>query len=641
MHRSTIHLMFKNEKGFNMYNRKDVKRFAGIAAGLLSAMVVSMPGTIVENKGFAEMLLNEVDGVGLLSFIVAVALSIWYWKNWDVLSGHKHWTVHVLASLFSVFTLIGKSYTQLGNWDFIFYNGRQFVIAIIAFVGHFILYELCIFYLFRFLDSKRIFFQYADTKSEGIIHRIEEHYFIFAFIVISICWLPYLIILWPGSVPHDGYRQILMAFGVEPLSNCYPWVLTVVIGGLMRVGRLISDNAGVSVIVLTFFIVQAGCYAFVCNRIKQWKAPRVFNAAVLILFSIVPVFGVYAQAVLKDGIFTAFVLLFMTLYADCCLSCLNIIPETNKKRQMLLLFVTGFMVCLTRTNGIYIVLPASILLFFFLDKGKRRYALVLTIVLLVSNYGVNKKLPSVLNIEQGSAREALSIPFQQTARYFKEYPDDITDAELEAIAAVLQVDGLAERYVPQLSDPVKDRSYIASDQSLGEYFNAWHSMFQRHPGVYAEAALHNMYGYFYPFNNECTRDPFAMYIRGGALPDGGFDIHYTMPEKVRNWVACYTQGWLNMPGLAQLLIPGFFSWVLFFICGYIIYSRQYKKLLLYVGPLVIFVGCIASPVNGYLRYAMPLLACMPVLAFFCLADSHSEEEMDDENSIKNENLGRK
>lgn len=39
----------------------------------------------------------------------------------------------------------------------------------------------------------------------------------------------------------------------------------------------------------------------------------------LVFFSIVPVFGGYAQAVIKDNIFSALLALFFTIYIDICI----------------------------------------------------------------------------------------------------------------------------------------------------------------------------------------------------------------------------------------------------------------------------------------------------------------------------------
>ena len=82
----------------------------------------------------------------------------------------------------------------------------------------------------------------------------------------------------------------------------------------------------------------------------------------------------------------------------------------------------------------------------------------------------------------------LSVPFQQTARYLREYPDDVTASEKKAINRILDYDVLAEKYNPELSDPVKITFRFRDDDNdpkldgyMNDYFKAWFAMFRRHP----------------------------------------------------------------------------------------------------------------------------------------------------------------
>ena len=93
----------------------------------------------------------------------------------------------------------------------------------------------------------------------------------------------------------------------------------------------------------------------------------------------------------------------------------------------------------------------------------------------------------------------LSIPFQQTARYLRDAGDDVTPEEKAAISAILDYEGLPELYNPNLSDPVK--ATYDNETGLDElitYFQAWYQMLLRHPDIYVQATMNNLYGYFYP-----------------------------------------------------------------------------------------------------------------------------------------------
>ena len=70
-------------------------------------------------------------------------------------------------------------------------------------------------------------------------------------------------------------------------------------------------------------------------------------------------------------------------------------------------------------------------------------------------------------------RKCFSLPFQQTARYVKEYGDEISEEEREIIAKVLDYDSLAEIYEPMTADPVKTTYRSGSAGDLTAYFKVW------------------------------------------------------------------------------------------------------------------------------------------------------------------------
>lgn len=70
-------------------------------------------------------------------------------------------------------------------------------------------------------------------------------------------------------------------------------------------------------------------------------------------------------------------------------------------------------------------------------------------------FRVSELLTRHYNIEPGGIQEALSLPFQQTARYVKEHEEEVTQEEKEAIKGVLAYNKLGKYYNPKISDPVK------------------------------------------------------------------------------------------------------------------------------------------------------------------------------------------
>lgn len=607
-----------------------LKKVIPVVAGFLSAIALSVNGQVVQSERFSDMLVKEINGVGPDKFVLIVGLIIFYVKVWDKFIAEKKWITHLLAALLSFFMLIGLSFTTVGNLSFIFPGKKQFIIACMTFLGFFILIDIALSLLYAYMQKNEILGKVSKWKFPTFV---EKHYRLCAFLLIVILWAPYFIVHFPGSVPYDGYRQINMYYGIEPISNHHPWVLTKFIGFIMEIGRGISDNFGVFLVVATMFLIEAFCYSTVCSKIKKWGAPVWFNISSVLFFGILPVFGAYAQVVMKDGIFSALFALFMVLYADCCIASLR--GEDNRKiyLHIIKLFIVGLIVCLARNNGVYMVLPADLLLLVFLCRGKKKYALILTVCAMLSYYGINNVVGTSIGVATGSKKEMLSIPFQQTARYLKEYPDDVAEEEEQAIRGILDYDILAERYMPEISDHVKDTYRNSStSEERADYFKAWFQMFLRHPKVYFEATFHNTYGYYYPFHNCSALGAYQFYIQGAPLANGDFDIHYVFSEDVRYKMTDYAQAWRWLPGLSQMINPGTYTWLLLIIAGYIIYRKRWKGLLLLIPPLLNVAVCIASPVNGYLRYAIPLIACTPILIYWGLEMGRMKKETIKDNN---------
>ena len=104
-------------------------------------------------------------------------------------------------------------------------------------------------------------------------------------------------------------------------------------------------------IVAIFTVIEILCYASVCNSLKKWGASKKVYIGTLVFFSVVPAFGGYAQAVIKDNIFTALLALFFIIYIDICIQH----GKNIEIKKMVILFLVGMMVCLSRNNGVYIV----------------------------------------------------------------------------------------------------------------------------------------------------------------------------------------------------------------------------------------------------------------------------------------------
>lgn len=130
-----------------------------------------------------------------------------------------------------------------------------------------------------------------------------------------------------------------------------------------------------------------------------------------------------------------------------------------------------------------------------------------------------------------------------------------------------------------------------------------------------QATLNNIYGYFYP--DETSGDAQAGYylITNDPVVDHGFfDISFIndWPE-MRDFLERFSECMRRIPGIGLLYSSGSWTWVIITLSAFFIYKKKWKQFYITVPFIVQLMVCCASPVNGYLRYMLPLMASTPWL----------------------------
>ena len=197
-----------------------------------------------------------------------------------------------------------------------------------------------------------------------------------------------------------------------------------------------------------------------------------------------------------------------------------------------------------------------------------------------------------------------------TARCLLTYPDDVTQEELDAVSRVLDPDSI-QNYDPRLSDAVKDASNPdMTGGDMAAYAKAWLSMGLRHPGVYLDAWLNMIYGYFYPSTSNTivcltlnSPDQGGMNLRQDARLGG-------LRLKLHDFIY-YTLR--RLPGAGALFFVSTVSWAFLFLLVYAVLRGGLRA----AAPWMFFVGtlgiCLLSPKSGEIRYLMPILYALPIM----------------------------
>ena len=287
------------------------------------------------------------------------------------------------------------------------------------------------------------------------------------------------------------------------------------------------------------------------------------------------------------------------------------------------------MITCTRNNGIHVLVLFFIVLICSCKKYWKVWLLIL-ISVFVSNYITQNIYVNHKGIIPGPVGEMLSIPLQQTGRYVKEHYDDITESEEEILSKMFSVElsELAEKYNPELSDPVKEEfAANPSMEDLTAYFKVWLAQLCRHPDTYIQAFLNQIYGYFYPDRYE-FHEGIGRYYIGNAehWQDGHLDMSFAMEYREYRDFAEKEADLVNrIPLIGMLYSSGFHNYILIGCVVALLANKKSRQLVVLVPSLLTVLVCLASPVNAYLRYMLPVMAALPVNLAWCFYKIMNEE----------------
>jgi len=440
---------------------------------------------------------NRSNTMMITYLVLSILLFMFYKKYLNKFKNKV--TYNIVSIIFSLLLVFGYSYDVVGNASLVLGNIALISFSILKFIGLYFLFNTSIHLLDDVLKKKDL----SELKKSKIISLFEKHPFVFSFVVILICYLPYIIAFYPVIINYDAANQIKEVMGIHTrymdsvvllnpnitITNFNPIIHTFLIGGLFKVGHILGNvNFGMflySIVQLTIVISTFAYSIYYLNKIKVNKKLIIIALGI---YALVPLFPLYSMTAVKDVIFSSLILLYVIKMYD-------IIKNKQTIRQYIWFSLLVLLIILFRNNGIYtIVLTLPILLFM---KKETRMALLIVLLFNISMYiGYNKVLLPHFEIANTSIREVLSVPFQQTARYVKYYEKDLSVDDKLIIDKVLGYDDLATRYEPDLSDNVKNKfNKYTTNEELKEYFGVWFKYLLKRPVVYIDATINNMYGY--------------------------------------------------------------------------------------------------------------------------------------------------
>lgn len=543
----------------------------------------------------------------------------------------------------SLFFLLCDSYFYTNSWDKVFGSTTAVVTSGLKGIGIAVL----VFFIYDIIN--RINFELTT----GEVPRVKK--FIVLTAVMIVFWIPYMVILAPGAMAADTRDQFGQFTGIvelcwspgtvvrEPsdilLTNHHPVFHTVLLGVFLKIGELLGSYAiGTELFAVIQCIFLAGSLAYCTLKLREFGMSKKMVGLTYAFFALFPLFPLWGMSLFKDTPFTIALLVMTILLYDAFRN-----PHGFTKFKYFALSVFVMLLMLVRNNGFYLVLLLVPFVIIHFRKDKKfllKIGCVLIIPLIIFKFGYQGFFFDAMGINQGSPREMLSVPFQQTARYIAEYGDEITPEEEESILTVLggneyTLEEIGERYVPDRSDNVKDTfNKNATTDDLIDYFKTWASQLTKHPDVYIEAFLNLNFSWFtffsnwdYLYVNGVNDKLIPQYLEGLENPQS------TQEAKALLSQSLYTVA--RLPLISALFEFSSYTWAYVVLFLAALRRKKHKELLACLPIFANYVICFVGPL-AYMRYVIPMLTCLPFAAFIIFS-KNKEKSPDDGEKITEDN----
>ena len=564
--------------------------------------------------GFYRVILSQKYPLFIFMFIVLFCLGI----RRKQLNQKSTLLFELCCVIIAAIWLLGRCFQVDSTLDCLRTTSMQKERSILYFLGSFFLLRESGLAATRALHSEKDF----RIKHSSFYDFFERHTFLCFFLLILIFALPSWISCFPGYMCSDAYCQLAYYFGIYNFVSHHPPVNTLLISYCVRLGMLLgSSNAGLYLYICLQYLCYISVFAYTLSLMHRLHTPRWLTLLSLFVVLLCPCFLSFADLVLKDNLYAYAVVLFMAEIVH-----LRVMgwAYLRKPRHIVLFSLAVAGIMLMRNNGKYMLalfFPILLLVYFFTarkEKTLRSFAgLALILVLpIAASVVLDKIVVARYDIAPGSRREALSLPFQQTARYAFEYGDEVTDEERETINTVLEYENLAWDYYPLCSDPVKCYYVDSSGNAeLLNYFKVWLSQGLKHPETYFRATMNQNYPMFCPFSFDrqwYNRTESSNHIHISE-PLGLRD--YEFGNNVQTLLSRYDTVFNSIPLIRLFSSSAFYTLLTLLLCIFALHERNRNFLLVSLPGLIHLLIVFAAPLVET-RYMFPVMYTMPIVTAY-------------------------
>lgn len=441
-----------------------------------------------------------------------------------------------------------------------------------------------------------------------------------SFFVIILCWLPYFIINYPGVLVYDSINQISQIEGTFGLNNHHPAVHTMLISVCYNLGKSLfhSGNAGVAIYSVLQMCILSAIYSNTIAVLHKNNLKKIYCILIIAYFALVPLNAMSSITMTKDYLFAGFVLWFtVSLYQI----------FVNKNMSVIVIcqmIISGSLLMLFRTNGLYAYVLCIPFLLWFLKKERKRFLLYLACPLLIYGF-VSGPVYNFNGVQKtDDIVESISIPMQHIARVIVECESELTDSEKKLIEKAAPIELIKETYNCRFSDPMKNLMWdhgagAQIEEQKADYLKLWVTLGLKHPWQYIKAEIDATVGYWYP-DEQYNTISIGVYPNDLGLSSllGEDNKLYTMANE---WYDLYRY----IPILGNLFSMG----TMFVLMVFAIYKHLYDRNKSFIGfimpTLMVWVTImIATPLQSEMRYMYSAMITAPIIFYSIFIEDASQ-----------------
>lgn len=479
------------------------------------------------------------------------------------------------------------------------------------------------------------------------------------FLFILICWLPYIIILYPAAMNADTINQLNEFFGHgnwvhddypigwyllqghnNSISNQHNFFLTLFYGFNFKIGLKLFNRPSIGLFLSSFeqILSLCGVFTYSLTTFHRLNMPNTYINKFKLFFAFFPLFPITCMFLTKN-----------IFYSICFMWSILLIVNVMYKPQAItykwwlcyILSVLGQLV--TEKYAIYIIILISLLILIFEWKTPKIKKLSMTMILVAIIFiGGQHLLFNKLGVPNGDPIESKSVMIQSTALYNKQYPEDISAYQKRVLNKVFVLKNLNKLYIPGFSDPIKSsggkkiglqsdgkfnqylskkwiegyRYQSVTERDIKKYNSVWLQLMKKHPKVLFQAFMEQGYGYLDIFYRQsdssvvAPSDSFNVSSLTGTIPVGKKLVVVKSPvhfAKIRKIFAILFSSLVKLPPFMVLLSGTILISVTVIEWLVLLRLRLYKQSFLWLSFLMQVPIFMLSPVNGNQRYMYPFV----------------------------------